>query len=80
MVANVKKYLTIGEARLRMALYDFKTNERGDTNFVSTLILLGIALALAVVFLTFKDQIVTFVQDQMKVFEGAEKGAPAPTP
>ncbi|MBR1529590.1 MAG: hypothetical protein IJ642_09880 [Oscillospiraceae bacterium] len=35
----------------------FLNDEEGDTNFLSVIILLGIALALAAVFIGFKDQI-----------------------
>lgn len=37
--------------------------ERGDTNFISILIILGIVIILAGVFMGFKDQIVGQVQD-----------------
>lgn len=37
-------------------------SERGDTNFISIMILLGVALAVAGVFITFKDKIVGDVQ------------------
>lgn len=39
----------------------FIEDERGDTNFISILVLLGIALALAGVFLAFKDKIIEWV-------------------
>ena len=38
------------------------SSERGDTNFISILIILGIVLALAAVFIGFKDQIVNQVK------------------
>ena len=37
----------------------FLHDEEGDTNFLSVIILLGIALALAAVFIGFKDQILS---------------------
>lgn len=37
-------------------------SERGDTNFISILIILGIVILLAGVFIGFKDQIVNQVQ------------------
>lgn len=36
--------------------------ERGDTNFISILIILGVVILLAGVFIGFKDQIVSQVQ------------------
>lgn len=38
-------------------------DERGDTNFISILIILGIVILLAVLFIGFKDQIVEQVQN-----------------
>jgi len=37
--------------------------ERGDTNFISILIILGVVILLATVFMQFKDQIVGQVQE-----------------
>lgn len=37
--------------------------ERGDTNFISILIVLGIVIVVAGVFLVFKDKIVKMVKD-----------------
>ena len=59
----------------------FKNNEKGDTNFISILVLLGIALALAGVFLVFKNQIIDWVDTNIGSFfsesggRGATKGA-----
>lgn len=36
--------------------------EKGDTNFISILIILGIVILLAGIFIVFKDQIVSQVQ------------------
>lgn len=38
-------------------------SERGDTNFISILIILGIVILVATVFLGFKDKIVGMVSD-----------------
>lgn len=45
----------------QMRWNQFWDEERGDTNFISILVLLGIALALAGVFLGFKDQVLEWV-------------------
>jgi len=42
--------------------------ERGDTNFVSILVLLGIALALAAVFLAYKDDVLGWVDTNIAPF------------
>lgn len=46
---------------MRYRLYLFLHDEKGDTNFISMLVILGIALALAGVFLGFKDQVLDWV-------------------
>ena len=46
-------------ACIRHALYD----EEGDTNFISILIILGIVIILAGIFIGFKDQIVAQVKE-----------------
>lgn len=52
----------------------FKNNEEGDTNFISILVLLGIALALAGVFLAFKDQVIGWVDENIGDFFGKKGG------
>lgn len=47
------------KARIKIAA--FFEDERGDTNFISILVILGIALALAAVFLAFKDEVIKWV-------------------
>ena len=46
----------------------FLNHEEGDTNFISILVLLGIALALAGVFLGFKDQVLAWVDTNVGDF------------
>ena len=41
----------------------FLKSERGDTNFISILIVMGIVILLAGLFIGFKDQIVGQVQE-----------------
>ena len=49
--------------KIKLTANKFLKNEKGDTNFVSILIIMGIAIALAGVFIGFKEQIVGMVQD-----------------
>ena len=44
------------------------SSERGDTNFISILIILGIVVVLAGVFIGFKDQIVAKVTEIIESF------------
>lgn len=48
----------------------FIEDERGDTNFISILVLLGIALALAGVFLSFQEDIMEWVETNIGSFFG----------
>lgn len=55
-------------AKAQCRLYAFVHDERGDTNFISILVILGIALALAAVFLAFKDQVLDWVNTNIGDF------------
>jgi len=55
-------------------IYNFLNDEKGDTNFISILVLLGIALALAGVFLTFKDQVLGWVDSNIGDFFNKKGG------
>ncbi len=59
-------------ARIRWSR--FWDEERGDTNFISILVLLGIALALAGVFLGFKDQVLGWVDENIGTFFSQKGG------
>mgnify|MGYP003370016249 CR=1 FL=1 len=54
--------------RTKFKINDFLNHEEGDTNFISILVLLGIALALAGVFLGFKDQVLGWVDENIGNF------------
>lgn len=56
ILAAVLQSLYLTKVRPRLA------DERGDTNFISILIILGIVILLAGVFIGFKDTIVSQVQ------------------
>ncbi|MBR4733737.1 MAG: hypothetical protein IK081_13315 [Lachnospiraceae bacterium] len=49
-------------------LQEVVNDEQGDTNFISVLIILGIVVVLAGVFMTFKDQIVGQVNNIVSGF------------
>ncbi len=44
-------------------------DEKGDTNFISILIILGIVIIVAGVFIVYKNQILKQVSDQMQNFK-----------
>lgn len=55
----IKAYLTIK---------DKLSSERGDTNFISIIIILGIVLLVAGIFIGFKDDIVDMVEKIVESF------------
>lgn len=57
------KFITKAHLNTRAAIQNFIRNERGDTNFISILIILGVVILVAGVFIGFKDQIVGQVQE-----------------
>ena len=66
-----KVWLTV--ARAQTKLHDILTEDRGDTNFISIMIILGIVLAIAVIFIGFKDTIVTTATKKIDEFIKAFK-------
>jgi len=61
-------------SRFKNEAIAFVKEEDGDTNFISILVLLGIALALAGVFLAFKDQVLGWVDTNIGGFFGQSGG------
>ncbi len=55
--------------RFQTWLYCMKEEERGDTNFISIIIILGIVIILAGVFIGFKDQLVGEVATKVSEFK-----------
>ena len=64
--AKMKAEKAMAVAKKEMST--FIREENGDTNFISILVLLGIALALAGVFLVFKDQVLGWVDTNIGTF------------
>lgn len=54
--------------RAKFGWDEFWNREEGDTNFISILVLLGIALALAGVFLSFQSDIIDWVEKNIGTF------------
>lgn len=60
--------------KAKLKVDSFLHDEKGDTNFISIMVLLGIALALAGVFLTFKDQVLGWVDENIGDFFSKKGG------
>ena len=58
----LNKWLRKTYVKAATALASFANEERGDTNFISILIILGIVILLAGLVIGFKDQIVNQVK------------------
>jgi|GEM_PF-7022174 len=52
----------------------FLTEDRGDTNFISIMIVLGIVLVIAIAFIGFKDQIIAIATEQIDSFTSSYGG------
>lgn len=50
------------------SLNEFKESERGDTNFISMLLIIGIVVVLAGLFLTFGRGIITSITNKVNDF------------
>lgn len=61
MIQKIDFFMFSAKAAIERKVKEFLYDEKGDTNFISILVLLGIGLALAGVFLTFKNQIINWV-------------------
>lgn len=70
LINKVDSLMLKAKLKVDAFLYD----EKGDTNFISILVLLGIALALAGVFLAFKDQVITWVDKNIGTFFSKKGG------
>lgn len=57
------------ERKMIMAAGELANSERGDTNFISILIVLGIVIVVATVFLGFKNKIVEMVNNIVSGFK-----------
>lgn len=60
--------------KAKLKAESFLYDEKGDTNFISILVILGIVLALAGVFLTFKDQVLSWVDTNIGDFFSKKGG------
>jgi len=65
---KINEMLTKLQIKAYCALSNFKNSERGDTNFVSMLIIIGIVVVLAGLFLTLGKDVVSSISQKVKDF------------
>ncbi len=65
---KINEMLTKLQIKAYCALSNFKNSERGDTNFVSMLIIIGIVVVLAGLFLTLGKDVVASISQKVKDF------------
>lgn len=65
---KINEMLTKLQIKAYCALSNFKNSERGDTNFVSMLIIIGIVVVLAGLFLTLGKDVVASIRQKVKDF------------
>lgn len=77
---KLKNKLYALDLKVRMGLYNLMNNEDGDTNFISIAIVLVIVLAIAVLFIGFRDDITEAVSgawsDMMSALSGNGNNGP----
>lgn len=54
--------------RMQCMARAFLQEERGDTNFISIIVILGIVLVVAGAFMAFKDQVMAWFSEQIPDF------------
>lgn len=70
-VTKMKNFISNADST---SLKTFLMDEDGDTNFISIIIILGIVIVLAGIFVAFKDQIIDGVQDIINGFSAESLG------
>ncbi len=65
---KIQDMVTKMQIKAFCAVQNFKNSERGDTNFVSMLIIIGIVVVLAGLFLTLGKDVMTSISQKVKDF------------
>ena len=65
---KLNQMLTKMDIKARCAIASFKNSERGDTNFVSMLLIIGIVVVLAGLFLTLGKGVMGSIQGKIDTF------------
>ncbi len=65
---KIREMMTNLQFKAFCAVQNFKNSERGDTNFVSMLIIIGIVVVLAGLFLTLGKDVMASISQKVKDF------------
>ena len=65
---KIEKALVGVYCKMHKGFNNLMQDEKGDTNFISIINILGIVIIVAGVFMGFKDQIVNMVQEKVNNF------------
>ena len=65
---KIQDMMTKMQIKAFCAVQNFKNSERGDTNFVSMLIIIGIVVVLAGLFLTLGKDVMASISQKVKDF------------
>ena len=65
---KIQDMMTKMQIKAFCAVQNFKNSERGDTNFVSMLIIIGIVVVLAGLLLTLGKDVMTSISQKVKDF------------
>lgn len=68
MMNKINEMLIMMQIKVTCAIEDFKNDERGDTNFISMMIIIGIVVVLAGLFLTLGRSVMTSITNKVTNF------------
>ena len=68
MMNKINEMLIMMQIKVMCAIEDFKNDERGDTNFISMMIIIGIVVVLAGLFLTLGRSVMTSITNKVTNF------------
>lgn len=69
MLQKIKDKLTSAFCKAQSEIHLMSNDEQGDTNFISIIIVLGIVILIAGVFVGFKDQILEAASEAIENFQ-----------
>ena len=68
LIKKADCFLFQTKVKAQKKFHDFLYDEKGDTNFISIMVLLGIGMGLAAIFLAIKDDVMGWVNNEVGDF------------